>query len=361
MKLKSFFKNLICLILIIFFIFPMFGCQNQSFDSKNSKLKITDAAGDEITLNGPANKIACTWPSGTQMMITFGMNDLLVAVPEETKEQPWAVQLAPNIKDLPSCSNEESVENLLNLGADVIITTEADVARDLRSKGANAITINYYSIDEMKNSIKLLKNIVPSKYKSTCDSYITYLDKQVKSVDKALKNKVTNKSTVYYINGNNNKGLYKTAGGDTMNEAWANYAYTDFITSSLLSPSETEVDAEAVLNANPEYVVIGGRYQKVLYDELISSSEWNNINAVTNKNVLTIPLGVSPFDRFGPEFALMIPWLANQVYPDLYSFDTASEIKNFYQTFSNYKMTDKEANYIIKGLMPNGHREIENK
>lgn len=54
-----------------------------------------------------------------------------------------------------SCSNEESVESLLQIGADLVITTEADVARDLRSKGVNAITLKYYSVEEMRQAITL--------------------------------------------------------------------------------------------------------------------------------------------------------------------------------------------------------------
>lgn len=205
---------------------------------------------------------------------------------------------------------------------------------------------------------KLLGSILPAEYEAQCSAYLDYLDNQIERVENALVGNVTERKTLYYINGNNNKGLYKTAGADTMNEAWANYAYTDFVTSPLLTSNETNVDAEAVLATDPEYVVIGGRYQDILRDELLSTSEWSNIRAVANGNVLTAPFGISPFDRFGAEFAMMIPWLANQVYPNLFEYDSVAEIKDFYKTFSRYDMTDQEAEYIVQGLMPDGTREI---
>lgn len=326
--------------------------------TESGELTITDMAGDSITLPGRADTVACTWPSGTQLLITLGISDVLVAVPADSKEQPWATYMAPEILDLPDCGNDESAESLLNLGADILLTTESDVARELRTKGIMAITVNYYSVEEMRQAIQLLGSILPSEYETQCSAYLDYLDDQIERVESVLAGTVTERKTLYYINGNNNKGLYKTAGADTMNEAWANYAYTDFVTSPLLASNETNVDAEAVLATDPEYIVIGGRYQDVLRNELLSTSEWSNIRAVANGNVLTAPLGISPFDRFGAEFAMMIPWLANQVYPDLFEYDSVTEIKNFYKAFSRYDMTEQEAEYIVQGLMPDGTREI---
>lgn len=334
------------------------GSETKKADKKES-ISITDMSGDEVTIDGRVSKIACTWPSGTQLFITLGMSDLLVAVPEDSKEQPWAMHMAPSVKELPNCNNDLSAEEILKLDADVLITTEADVARELRNKGICAITINYYSVDEMKQAIGLLSEIVDSKYMNKCTDYVAYLEKQISNVKNALEGKISNQTTLYYIHGGNNKGLYKTAGADTMNEAWANYAYTQFVTSDLLSSSETNVDAEAVLAKNPQYVVIGGRYQHVLYNELMSTPEWETIEAIKNGNVLKAPMGVSPFDRFGAEFALMIPWLANQVYPEQFSFDIKNEIISFYKDFSGYDMSKEEANYIINGLMPDGSTEIE--
>lgn len=367
--MKKTFKKKIAILLSATMLLGLSACKNNAANStsdsqyteaESTSITVQDMAGDTITLNSRADEIICTWPSGTQLMITLGMSDLLVGVPEDTKELAWAMHIAPEVKNIRSCSNEESVESLLQIGADLIITTEADVARDLRSKGVNAITLNYYSVEEMKQAITLLSNIIPKKYSQKCSDYLAYLDNQIKLVASSLDGKINEKVSLYYIHGNNNKGLYKTAGGNTMNEAWANYAYTDFATSDLLNASETVVDAEAILNKNPDMIVIGGRYQKILKEELLKSPEWNDINACVNNRIYLAPLGVSPFDRFGAEFAMMIPWVASQAYPDLFSYDIKKEVKYFYQMFSDYTLTDNEVNYIVNGLKPDGTPEIEN-
>lgn len=342
--------------------FLMTSCTAKSSESESSEeyKTIVDSAGVEVQVPSVCDEIICVWPSGTQLMVTLGMGDLLTGVSADSKEQSWAVEMYPRLAELTECSNEESVESLLNLNADVVLTTEPDVAEQWRSKGITAATFKYYSLDEMKTTLSTLADIVPEEYIDNCTSYISYLDNNITSVSDALEGKIENKNSLYYIHGNNNKGLYKTAGGGTMNETWAKAAFTDFATSDLLDSSETVVDAEAILNKNPDVVIIGGRYQDKLKQELLNSDEWKEINAVKSGRVYTAPYGISPFDRFGAEFAIMIPWTASTVYPDLYSYDIKSEVKSFYSRFTGYQLSDEQAEYIINGLGPDGKADIDN-
>lgn len=220
------------------------------------------------------------------------------------------------------------------------------------------MTFSYYSVDEMKHTISTLAEIVPDEYAQKCQKYLDYLEDRMESVKTALQGKVQEKETLYYIHGNNNKGLYKTAGGGTMNEAWAEAADVNFATSDLLTSSETVVDAEAILAKDPSIIVIGGRYQHRLAEELRNTEEWKNIRAVKESRIYTVPYGISPFDRFGAEFALMIPWTASVAYPEYYSFDINKAVKDFYQEFTDYTLTDEQVSYIVNGLAPNGKEDI---
>lgn len=357
-------KKIVAIITSLMLLGVMVGCGNKALEEGNSGLNdtviITDSVGVEVEVPTNCDEIICVWPSGTQLLVTLGMGDLLVGVSEDSKSQSWAVEMYPRLSEIKACNNEESAESILAMNADIVLTTEPEVAEDWRSKGITAATFSYYSVEEMKTMISTLSEFVPDQYAKKCVAYIDYLEKNIKNVEIALSGKVNEIENLYYIHGNNNKGLYKTAGGGTMNEAWAEAAFVNFATSELLTSSETIVDAEAILAENPTVIVVGGKYQHQLVAELKNTEEWSDISAIKENRIYTVPYGISPFDRFGAEFALMIPWVATTVYPDLYEYDIHKEIKNFYSDFTGWNLSDEQVDYIIKGLAPNGKEDIGN-
>lgn len=361
-------KKIIAILLVFVSTIFMFGCAGKVPESQKDTIKgaaedtvtITDSVGIEIEVPKNCNKIICVWPSGTQLLITLGMGDLLIGVSDDSKNQSWAIEMYPRLSEITSCSNEESAESIIGMNADIVLTTESEIAADWRSKGIPAVTFSYYSVDEMKETINTLSKFVPDQYAEKCTSYIEYLENNITKVKDALSGKISTMDNLYYIHGNNNKGLYKTAGSGTMNEAWASAAFVNFATGKLLTSSETVVDAEAILAEDPTVIVIGGKYQHRLASELKNTEEWSNISAVQNNRIYTVPYGISPFDRFGAEFALMIPWVATTVYPDLYKYDIHGEIEAFYANFTGCELSDEQVNYIINGLAPNGKEDISN-
>ena len=82
------------------------------------------------------------------------------------------------------------------------------------------------------------------------------------------------------------------------------------------------------------------------------------MSALKNDCVFTVPMGIAAWNRYGAEMALMIPWTANVVYPEYTSFDTVKEIQSFYKTFTDCEVSAEHAQYMIKGLMPNGEKEV---
>lgn len=348
-------RKVLSLLVILSFVFMLFGCSNNT----EGKYEITDCAGYTYHFDEKVDTVACVWPSGGQLLISMGMGDVLIGVPNNTKEQPWAHALYPNLSEIQGLDQYESAESLLSLDADIVLTSESNVAEELRSKGVRAITFCYYSVDEMKFAMNMMADLLDKKYAKKFSDYVEYLEDNIQMVNKALDGKIEEKKSIYYINGNKDNGLYKTAGGQTMNEAWANLAYCDFATSSLLASNETKVDKEAILSKNPDVVIIGGRYQHKLENDIKNAEEWKDIKAVKNNEIYTAPLGVSPFDRFGIEIAVMIPWVASVAYGEYFTYDINNEIINFYNKFAGIKLSEEQAQYIVEGRLPNGEFEIQ--
>lgn len=323
------------------------GCT--TVDKEETRI-ITDITGDEIEVSTEVKEVVNLVPYGCQMMISLGLGDYLIGVNEEMFETEWIRELYPRIEDIQQYSYETSAEAILIADADVVFVETQEQAREFRSKGITAITFTYYTIDELKENIRILGEILGKDAEVKCEAYINYLESNISDVEEQLGTVITQKETMYYINGTADRGFYKTTGKGSTNHACAELSYVDFVTADLIEAPESLVDAEAVLAKDPENIIIGGRYQHVLYDELFSSPEWSGISAVKEGDVFKVPMSVTAWNRYGVEIALMIPWTAHVIYPDEYSFDPAVETKQFYSKFMGYELSDKQVDLMLNGV-----------
>ena len=331
------------------------GC---GLPNKENKRTVVDIMGAEVEIPEEVDEVVNLYSFGCQMMIGLGLTDYLVGISEDTFETEWLEMMCPEAKNIPTYSDETSAETLLAANPDIVFCADPDYAEELRSKGVPCITFMYLTVDDLIFNVNLLGEILGGEAKKKCDLYIAYLEEKIADVEGALKGVVTRKETVHYINANSDKGFYKTAGAGSTTDYCAQLSYVELATASLISFPESKVDAEALLGTNPENVIIGGRYQHVLYDDILSAGEWQRISAVQNGKVFKIPMGVSAWNRYSLETALLIPWTASVIYPEYYEFDAVNEIIEFYKMFMGYELTEEQAQYMIAGLTPDGEKEI---
>lgn len=354
-------KKTLSVILAILLILSLTACGNNQKDSSSAETKIiTDSAGDQVEIPTKVESVINLVTYGCQVMVGLDFGDYLTGINVDAIESAWMGEMYPRINEIEKYDQEASAEILLKANADIVLVQEAEQARDLRSKGVTAVTFSYWSMDDMKIAIKMLGDILGDDAVAKCDKYISYLEGNIKLVADKMTGKVSERETLYYINGVSNKGLYKTAGKGSTNSACADLSYTIFATDALIESPANKVDSEAILAVNPQNIMIGGVYQHVLYDELMSTSEWSNNTAVKNGQVFKVPMGISAWNRYGIEIAIMIPWTTAAVYPEIFEYDLVQETINFYKEFSGYTLTEQQAQYILEGLTPSGEKEIAN-
>ena len=349
-------KKIILILLATIMTFSLVACNN---DNDNTRT-ITDCIGDEVQIPNEVDTIINLVPYGTQVMVGLGLGDYLVGINPDAIESAWITEMYPRLSTLTQYDYEVSAEVLIKANADLVLIEEPERAKLLRQQGVNAVCFGYLSIDEMKYAISMLGDILGGEAETKCDSYLAYIDANAQMVATALEGKVATKESIYYINGVTNKGLYKSAGKGSTPDALAEMAYLEFATASLIEFPTNRVDSEAILAKNPDNVIIGGAYQHVLKEQLMGDAAWQNIAAVKNGDVYTIPMGIAAWDRYSIEVAILIPWMTSIAYPEHFEYDIVQETINFYSTFAGYQLTEEQANYIINGLTPTGEKEIAN-
>ena len=328
----------------------MTGCTPQTGPQTRS---VVDASEAVVEIPETVETAVMLWASGGQLMVSLGLGEYLVGVHPGVKT-PWALEIYPRLTDVQEFGPEVSAETLLSINPDVVFLTDANTARDLRSKGVRALAFSHFSMESFRTNVRLLGEIFGDDARVKTDDYLGYLDSTIKDIESALTSANPPRHSVYYIDGYTKTSLYETAGAHTINSETAALAMTHFVTDDLLEAPSTQVNPEAVLATNPDFVLIGRCANTGLIEKVYSTPEWSQINAVTHHRVYAVPGGISAWDRYGTEIALMIAWIANTVYPEAYPVDFEAKTIDFYGRFPGYTLSPTQAGYILKGLDPHG-------
>ena len=107
------------------------------------------------------------------------------------------------------------------------------------------------------------------------------------------------------------------------------------------------INIEQILLMQPDVIIA---LQPSVAKAIRGSSVWNNVNAVKNNRIYTIP-GV-PMNWFDgpPSFVgiLGLQWLAGKLYPDYYHIDIAAETGRFMKLYYMKDLTQKEIKDILR-------------
>lgn len=350
-------KNPIYFVFVLFFLCSVtagvFAAETGDKNPSVSTRTITDMSGTTVTIPTEISRVVNLWPASNSAMLCMGAGPLLVGTMDITKTNYWSQLVYPDIVNVKTAT--DNAEELMNINPDLIITSSKETAEKLQSLGLPAVYLYFSDYDSMKKAFTLLGDILGEEYAIKAKKWSELVDKQIESVSNTLGEIPDDeRPVVYYIQGQTNKGLYTTFVADSIMNDWTTIAGGEYAAKKLDCDEDGVVTPEAILNLNPDVIIIGGFAQHELFNELMSTPEWQDINAVKNNRVYTNPNGLFPWERFGMESALQIPFAASIIHPDLYEVDLVDEVKDFYKEFVGIELSDSQAMNMIHGYGPVG-------
>jgi iron complex transport system substrate-binding protein len=352
MKVKSWYLLLVLLMLFTFAI----GASAAGTDVKNQSVStrtITDTSGAEVTIPANVTRVVNLWPASNSVMLCMGAGDLLAGTMDITKQNYWSQFVYPDIVKVPTAT--DNAEELMKTNPDLIINPSKENAEKERELGLPAVYLYFNNYDSMKKAFAILGEILGPEYINKAQKWSDLVDNQIATVKAAVGDIPEEKRpVVYYIQGQTNQGLYNTFAANSIMNDWTTIAGGEFASKKLNVSTNGDVTPEAILSLNPDIIIIGGFAEHELYNELMNSTEWKDINAVKNNRVYTNPNGLFPWERFGMESALQIPFAASVIHPELYKINLVDEVKKFYKEFMDIELTDTQAQNMIDGYGPNG-------
>ena len=347
------FKKLIMFIAFTSLTVLLVACTDENKDG----ITIIDMAGIEVLVPKNIEKVAAVSPSTADLMIAFGLGDKIDGVYKTVTDNEWATLIYPDSVNFYKYEYDESAESYFSRDVDLILLPDPTTVESLRNSGLTVLNIRQFATDTFDDYLftfsEILRQIFPEASEKI-DEWQNRMNTAIDDITSVLEDQ-TNQPSLYYIY------------GDKLNGRGSHLAYTDMPNSFVASllrklnvkfvsddftsnrPSEEEV-----LDTNPDIILIGGIYQKYLYNTLISNNTWNKLDAVVNERVYNIPVGFAPFEQNSVESPIFLYDLANKIYPELFDYDIAAMTKETFEYWFDIILTDQQIEYLLDGLSPTG-------
>jgi len=347
------FKKILMFMIVMVVTVVLVACN----DDKDEGITVTDMAGAQVVVPKNITKVAAVSPSTADLMIAFGLGDKIDGVYKTVTDNEWATLIYPKSVNFYKYEYDESAESYYSRGVDLILLPDPTTVETLRNSGLTVLNVRQFASGSFDDYLftfsEILREIFPEA-SSKIDEWQRRMNTAMDDITSVL-DEQANKPSLYYIY------------GDKLNGRGSHLAYTDmpnsfvasllrklnvkFVSDNFTSNRPSE---EEVLDTDPDIILIGGIYQKYLYNTLLSNETWNKMDAVVNQRVYNIPVGFTPFEQNSVESPIFLYDLANKIYPSLFDYDIETITKETFKYWFDVTLTDQQIQYLLDGLSPTG-------
>ena len=322
--------------------------------TKPSTVTITDMTGRQVAIPAPENIKRVAVQTSPQVLEAYavGIQDKLCAVTNAVKMWEFLGKADPHLKDIPATragNAQINMEALLQANPDVCIGGEMDMQVIEKSSGLPTLRISQGQpgayFEQLKKEVTFFGTVFGKD--SRVKTFNTYLDNMLTTVKTATGDLTKDKKLKVFMA--YNADHLTTFGSDTFMNEWIEAAgCVNSANISSLGGKEgglATVSMEQILSWNPDIIVIDTGKPEDLYADAV----WSKLDAVKNKRVYRLPVGVFIWNRPSCEAGVMLPkWLSLTAYPSKFTnTDIKSEMKKFYGEVFQFNFTDDDINKML--------------
>lgn len=358
-------KKIIALLLTAATLLSQTACKSTENENTGAEtVTVTDQAGDTVTVPKNAERIAVCGilPLPSVLTVFFDNADKLAGIPPESMaaaKNGLLGELYPEILNAETgyaSGSDINTEELMKLSPDIVFYSadNKQMGELLKNAGFTAVGISanlhgYDCIKTLNSWLELLGEIYPENDKGKTVS--DYSNKVYEMIEERTKNLSDEERTRVFFLFQYSDSTISTSGSNFFGEWWAESIGAVNVANELDGDNSQTVNLEQIYSWNPEMIFITN-FNKVLPDDLynntVGSYDWSGIDAVADKKVYKMPLGMYRSYTPGTDTPITLMWLAKQAYPDLFAdIDITAETKNYYKTLFGIELTDEQAESIF--------------
>lgn len=324
---------------------------------------VIDQAGTEVTIPAEVNSIVSggilpyfhTW-----YVATNSAKEIVGMHPNSynAAENSILSKMAPDILNANTSfvqNGEMNVEELMKINPDVFfeIATDEKSIEQARNAGINTVAIKAIDaaaaepLATFNSWLKLTGEIASTTERA--DKFIeigtTVQNEIYEKIDGLTKEQKPNALMMYQLS----EQAITVGGKNFFGNQWLNATGANDVAENDVT-GRKDVNMEQIYNWNPEIIYLTNFTEiqpEDLYNNTIPGQDWSEVEAVKNKQVYKIPLGIYRWFPPSGDAPLMLKWLASNNQPKLFDYDMNAEIKNYYKDFYGYDVTDEEVEQIL--------------
>ena len=247
-----------------------------------------------------------------------------------------------------------NAEELMKLQPDVVFynASRKELGEQLRKAGfpAVAISVNkwdYDCIETLNQWAALLGEIFPENDRR--EAVAAYSGKIYNLVQDRVR-EIPERKQVLFLYQYSEANLL-TSGQKFFGQWWADAIGAENVAHELSTDNSVSVNMEQVYAWNPEMVFITNfttAGPDDLYENTVGVYDWSGIQAVQERQVYKMPLGMYRSYTPGADTPVTLLWMAKTAYPELFAdIDILEETKAYYREVFGVELTDTQAASIF--------------
>lgn len=374
-------KGILSLALVFIMLAGILGGCNKTPDeaAKNSEAKNTsseekvakaDEAGSHIVLDHAGHEVEV--PNKIEKIVIDQVPILSTYMAYNEGKAPYIVgyagslkqviadtvlkDMAPELLDATNTVQGQSdinVEEIMKLKPDVIFynAKNQDRYEKLSKTGVPCIGFVTMGADTPADPInrygewlKLLEDVFGEKGKM--DDFLKAGDDIVKDVEERIAKVPDEKRPSGMILWKYQEGTPIVAGKGTFGDFWLKRLKVNNVAGE--AKGYANVNVEQIYSWNPDIFYLDGPgllniKTEDVYNNSVEGFDFSNLKSVKDKRVYNSKLGMWNWLTPNPDAPLVLAWLASETYPEAFKdYDLNKVIKDYYQKWYNYELTDEQ-------------------
>lgn len=314
----------------------------ESASQAEDQIVLTDQAGREVVLEGPAQSIVSCYYISTYAAIALGAEDRVVGLEKKADTRPIYQMAAPELLEKPQVGTmkELDVEATAALEPELVIMPQAlvDYADTLTQLGIPVLAVNPESHEALVEMLQLMGTALGLEDRA--EALTSYYQEQL---DRMAELTQDTEAPVVYMGSNST--FLATAPASMYQSTLIRQAGGVNAGDSLEGDYWTDVSYEDVLAMAPQVIVLPAGAEYTVQD-VVEDPQLSALPAVQDGAVYQMPGGIEEWNSPVPSGILGTMWMTSVLHPDVYSFEEfTADAQDFYQTFYGFSV---DASLITK-------------